>query len=364
MRRVIGGCLAVGMGLFVQNAYAGDIYYKYPDGTTLISGSTQPDLCIIENSNEKLYFFSKKGSAPRYLFEYPVNYYMDIRILRNINQHINSDFQFKFSYQNQPWGGIGHDLKDDEKHLYQLDMNSDNYNAFLAQLTSQQAISLQIYFQDVSENNNTSGLLGKLISSGKRKKWVESGNVNISWPNFSQDLKHFQDCVANNGPAPGWTQRIDPEVQQQQQEQKNNAAQAAYSNALDVGSFLAYGADAIGKSVNVKGSPYCRDLNSCNLIDMNDDDKRVWFNPRSLSVQVRQRLLKCNPYQTNTLDTDTICIAIISGEANNVRLTRNGENYIEPGINATHIQFLSAGNVAAGYLKNVLNKIGSSVPQQ
>ncbi|MBV1830375.1 hypothetical protein HNW77_06865 [Komagataeibacter sp. AV436] len=358
MRRILGGFLAVMAGYSVQQAHAGSIYYKYPDGTILTSGSTQKDLCVISNDNEQLSLYSKGGEAPNYFLKYAVNYEMGIYEQRNILQHVNSDFRFKFLYQDQPWGGIGHDLKDDKNHLYQLDMNPDNSRAFLAQLMSQQSINIQMSLKDTSENNNSGGLIGNLISSAKKKKWVDIGNMDISWPNFSQYVQHFQDCITNKGPAPGWTQRIDPEVQQQQQEQKNNAMQAAYNNALDVRNFLAYGSEVLDKNVNVKGSIYCRDLDSCNIIDSRDQAKTVWFNPRSLSVPTRQRLLTCDPYSSNSLDTNSICSVILSGVAHNVSVVQNGQRVVQPGINATNIRFLSMDEITNSAWGSLINQFG------
>lgn len=358
MRHVISGCLAVVLGLSVQNAYAGNIYYKYPDGSVVSSGSTQPDLCVISNADEQLSLYSKGGEAQQYFLKYQIKYEeTNMYVMKDIISHTNSDFQFKFDYQGQYLAGIAHDLKDDQNHLYQLDMNSENSRAFIAQLTGKNSVQIQTFFKKPKENNGSQGLLGDLISSAvKKNKMVEGGNIEISWPNFGQDAKHFQDCITNKGPAPGWVQRIDPEEQQRQQEQKNKATQDAYNNAMDVRSFLAYGSDVIGKNVTVKGNIYCRNLDSCNIIDNNDSYKKVWFNPRELNVQSRQRIMQCNPY--NETDLSSICSVIMSGNARNVSVVQNGEQTVQPGINATSIKFLSIGDITNMSFGKILNQFG------
>ncbi|RFO99728.1 hypothetical protein BGC30_10200 [Novacetimonas hansenii] len=308
--------------------------------------------------NEQFSLYSRGDQPQEYFLKYKINYQeSDYYVIKELISHVNSDFQFKFDYQGQSWAGIAHDLKDDQNHLYQLDMNADSSRAFIAQLMDQNSVQLQTFFKKPKENSGSQGLLGDLISSAvKKNKMIEGGNIKISWPNFNQDAKHFQDCITNKGPAPGWVQRIDPEEQQRQQEQKDKATQDAYNNAMDVGSFLAYGSDVVGKRVTVKGSIYCRNLDSCNIIDGADSYKKVWFNPRGLDVQSRQRIMQCNPY--NETDLSSICSVIMSGNARNVSVVQNGEQTVQPGINATSIKFLSIGDITNMSFGKIINQFG------
>ncbi|ACI52473.1 hypothetical protein Gdia_2737 [Gluconacetobacter diazotrophicus PA1 5] len=339
MRLLTLSLLSALLSFVVGNARAGTIYYKYPDGSTLTSGSTKKDLCVISNADEQLTLWHRGGDQ-KIFFKYPVNYEANnIYFIRNRTSHANSDFQFKFDYQGQQGEGSGHDLNDDNNHLYALDMTPDNYRSFVDQLTTQQSLQIDISAAGGDADSNL----------------VEVEQINIAWPNFGQTMQHFQDCIANNGPAPGWVQRIDPELQAQQQEQNDNALQTEYNNSIDVSTFISYGKEAAGKEFHIKGYVYCEDLDSCNVIDDSDELKRIWFSTDNLSGQIRNHLLHCSYAQGDP----NRCAVILSGRGRMASVTTLGRSKVEAGIDPSNIRFVSWGETANNVMNQAIKNLKS-----
>lgn len=318
----------VGCGIACM-ANAKPLIYYYPDDTFLMAASERPGVCAvtsdIRDNSDKFLVSNKDGKPEIYIqfskdevkyapqFSHPVDY-----TDRKYNMEMEGDGQESINVKIEKSG--------DQYGLFKMDMNERKESFMLSYLERHNFIRVKV----------------------KSNKFLSNDAVtspSINWFHAGEYMQHFNDCVANKGPALGYTKVIDPEHPETANEPAPKPDTSSYSSArkaemsaLTPEDFMSYGDEVIGKRVSVKGIIYCKDLNGCNIFpDQIDYRKSVWFSAATLPITERKKIMSCSVPNQN----GSSCMGTVTGVGKAVFVTNGYQRLREVGINSTDVKMLS-----------------------
>lgn len=334
MRNISAFMVAIIMGCGITyTANAKPMLYYYPDDTLLISDPENPGICgvtsEIRDNYDKFYASNKEGSPQLYVqfsknedkyapqFSHPIDYADE-----KYNMEMDGEGQESINVKIEKFG--------DKYGFFRMDINKRKEDFMFSYIERHNYIRVKV----------------------KSNKFLSNDVLTeppINWFHAKEYMQHFNDCVANKGPAPGYTKVIDPEHPETAAEpvpkpdtSSYSSARKAEMSALTPADFMSYGDEVIGKKVSVKGMIYCRDLNSCNIIsDDVDYRKSIWFSATTLPISERKEIMACSMPTQN----GSSCMGTVTGIGRTVYVTEGYQKRHVVGINSIDVKMLSMGDL-------------------